>query len=966
MQVLDLFNTKFERDLTEGAVDNTIARLIEPLSKRAADIRTQLRSNNLKGAQIQALEKEYEELVNQRLAIIRGDAPKQEVDEVEGGIGQDLVTPQQRVQQSAPQKQTPVQKVGSTVKHAANWLAGKGGPGKEGPTYEGADDIADRGEYDQEGDMAKDNLHTIRREAEELERILGDNDNLPEWVQDKLANVKGMITAVSEYMQTQHEREHEEATGEEGVTLDEMYGPVGSKGLMNGNFAAFLKAQKSKQPLDLSIGGDAFRLTPAMMDVMLQKYNADKAAADAAYERDDPKKREIKMVAIDNYRAFGYPDLMKKFIDSIKSKVPADQQTDAGDQLPLIEKEAPKKKIRDTVVSREIQKARSEYPSADSDFEAFAHKAMDTDRKQDQLIQSLSLVNKDLRNKIDQVAGQSTTREPFTPPAEVPQAAAPAAMAPSDTAEPAEPSTPTTQVNITPTASTAPTEPAAATAPTATTTPAKSKKAKKTTYRQIGQAPRRRQATAQLADPRTIDVDTFSVPGDISQPEFDFTNVKEGKMGEIDAMRQDLEGMSERQFYVAYGMSKAAFQQRYRTLLKPAEPGYTNENVDDDDWEEDEGDFVNDPTVHAQVKQQPLPDQVLRQIQQNPGMRADIIAAYKRKQGINEGQISKQAEEAMFKRILVKHRPLLREFGVEKVARAIEDVAYNISNIQTINKRELETWVGQVAQILGATPVNEGWSDKHNPVPYGVYINGRQWKEFATDDHARAVANKLMAKLKAEGGNKKVTIAPSESYMKSLKETDQIRLGDVQPGTPGYDAWRKSTHKTVQPGDKPQPAGKGDYDWTEKQKIMPKVLPEAGSPAQQAAIAISMKKAGKKPKSVDEDFNLERIGHAECPVCHNNDLDWDEDTQTVVCKGCRSEFEASGKQIKQDIAEDYGSWIVYDPETKQIKKRFKTHTAGKSYARTHGLGFASSEYYFDNVKQQAVEEAQTDYQKRRQ
>jgi CubicO group peptidase (beta-lactamase class C family) len=51
-----------------------------------------------------------------------------------------------------------------------------------------------------------------------------------------------------------------------------------------------------------------------------------------------------------------------------------------------------------------------------------------------------------------------------------------------------------------------------------------------------------------------------------------------------------------------------------------------------------------------------------------------------------------------------------------------------------------------------------------------------------------------------------------------------------------------------------------------------------------------------------------------------------------------------------------GSWIVYDPETRQIKKRFKTHTAGKSYAKAHNLGFASSEFYFDKVKQSEVDE----------
>ena len=57
----------------------------------------------------------------------------------EAGIGQDLVTPQQRVQQSTPPKQTPVGKVVDTARQAAKWLAGRGGPGQEGPTYEEAE-----------------------------------------------------------------------------------------------------------------------------------------------------------------------------------------------------------------------------------------------------------------------------------------------------------------------------------------------------------------------------------------------------------------------------------------------------------------------------------------------------------------------------------------------------------------------------------------------------------------------------------------------------------------------------------------------------------------------------------------------------------------------------------------------------------------------------------------------------------
>jgi hypothetical protein len=79
----------------------------------------------------------------------------------------------------------------------------------------------DPGEYDQEGSMAKDDIHTIVRHAKALEKILSDNDNLPEWVQANLAKIEGMMTAVDDYMQDQRERDVEHETGEEGVTLDE-------------------------------------------------------------------------------------------------------------------------------------------------------------------------------------------------------------------------------------------------------------------------------------------------------------------------------------------------------------------------------------------------------------------------------------------------------------------------------------------------------------------------------------------------------------------------------------------------------------------------------------------------------------------------------------------------------------------------------------------------------------------------
>ena len=81
-------------------------------------------------------------------------------------------------------------------------------------TNEGDLEITDRGEYDQEGEMAKDDIKTIVRHAQALEKILGDNDNLPEWVQAKLAKIEGMMTAVDDYMQNQ-EGDDEMAMGEE-------------------------------------------------------------------------------------------------------------------------------------------------------------------------------------------------------------------------------------------------------------------------------------------------------------------------------------------------------------------------------------------------------------------------------------------------------------------------------------------------------------------------------------------------------------------------------------------------------------------------------------------------------------------------------------------------------------------------------------------------------------------------------
>jgi len=81
----------------------------------------------------------------------------------------------------------------------------KGGRIKEEGIMPGATQD-DTGEYGNEGDAAKDDIHTIVRHARALEKILSNKEDLPEWVQAKLTKIEGMMTAVDDYMQTQHER----------------------------------------------------------------------------------------------------------------------------------------------------------------------------------------------------------------------------------------------------------------------------------------------------------------------------------------------------------------------------------------------------------------------------------------------------------------------------------------------------------------------------------------------------------------------------------------------------------------------------------------------------------------------------------------------------------------------------------------------------------------------------------------
>ena len=63
----------------------------------------------------------------------------------------------------------------------------------------------DPGEYDQEGGMAKTQLKTMIDAAQELRGMLSDDENMPEWVQNKITKATDYIDSVRDYMKNNGE-----------------------------------------------------------------------------------------------------------------------------------------------------------------------------------------------------------------------------------------------------------------------------------------------------------------------------------------------------------------------------------------------------------------------------------------------------------------------------------------------------------------------------------------------------------------------------------------------------------------------------------------------------------------------------------------------------------------------------------------------------------------------------------------
>jgi hypothetical protein len=82
------------------------------------------------------------------------------------------------------------------------------------------DESQDPGEYDDEGDMAKDELMTMIRSARKLIGMLDNDDNMPEWTQKKITKATDYVDTAADYVASKKER----GVMEQGVAVPDISG----------------------------------------------------------------------------------------------------------------------------------------------------------------------------------------------------------------------------------------------------------------------------------------------------------------------------------------------------------------------------------------------------------------------------------------------------------------------------------------------------------------------------------------------------------------------------------------------------------------------------------------------------------------------------------------------------------------------------------------------------------------------
>ena len=98
--------------------------------------------------------------------------------------------------------------------------------------------LVDKGEYDREGDMAKEQLYTMKLAAQELRSILGDDENLPEWVQSKITLALDYIDTARDYMKSTKADRNMEPVAEKAVSKNQAVAARIARGVQKGDIEA--------------------------------------------------------------------------------------------------------------------------------------------------------------------------------------------------------------------------------------------------------------------------------------------------------------------------------------------------------------------------------------------------------------------------------------------------------------------------------------------------------------------------------------------------------------------------------------------------------------------------------------------------------------------------------------------------------------------------------------------------------
>jgi len=86
----------------------------------------------------------------------------------------------------------------------------------------------DPGEYDNEGEMAKNQLKSILRDAGHMVKMFDDEENLPEWVQNKITKAQDYLQSAHSYMMGQDDDDNDDDEVKESVNEVGLGGTAGT------------------------------------------------------------------------------------------------------------------------------------------------------------------------------------------------------------------------------------------------------------------------------------------------------------------------------------------------------------------------------------------------------------------------------------------------------------------------------------------------------------------------------------------------------------------------------------------------------------------------------------------------------------------------------------------------------------------------------------------------------------------